>query len=154
MLTLITKITQGALVLSELHVATQVPAQLVELAAAWERRWRLGWCGPGSGPTDALGKGLAGWLGKGLAVARCCPRQGTCRGSCGFPWLRSHQGSSSSNPHLISYVLCLHKDLHVTMELPPEPGPMWLMVFETVGSRVAHSAGVGELPRQGACRGC
>ena len=32
-----------------LHVATQVPAQLVGLAAACER-WRLGWCGPGSGP--------------------------------------------------------------------------------------------------------
>ena len=30
----------------KLHVATQVPAQLVGLAAACERRWRFGWCGP------------------------------------------------------------------------------------------------------------
>ena len=51
----------------ELHVATQVPAQLVGLAAACERRWRLGWCRPGGGPTGALGEGLAGWSGKGLA---------------------------------------------------------------------------------------
>ena len=76
----------------ELHVATQVPAQLVGLAAACERWWRLGWCGPGSGPAGVLGEGLAGWPGKGLAVwpgkglavARCRPRQGSCRGSCGF----------------------------------------------------------------------
>ena len=40
----------------------QVPAQLVELAAAWGRWWSLGWCRPGSGPADALGKGLAGGL--------------------------------------------------------------------------------------------
>ena len=44
----------------KLHVATQVPAQLVGLAAACERWLRLGWCGPGSGPADAVGKGLAG----------------------------------------------------------------------------------------------
>lgn len=60
----------------ELHVATQVPAQLVGLAAACDRRWRLGWCGPGSGPVGVLGESLAGWPGKGLAVARCRPRQG------------------------------------------------------------------------------
>ena len=42
----------------KLHVATQVPAQLVGLAAACEWRWRLGWRGPGSGPADALGEGL------------------------------------------------------------------------------------------------
>ena len=29
----------------ELHVATQVPAQLVGLAVACERRWKLGWRG-------------------------------------------------------------------------------------------------------------
>ena len=69
----------------ELHVATQVPAQLVELAAACERRWRLGWCGPGGGPAGALGEVLAGWPGKGLVVACCCPWQGSCRGSCGSP---------------------------------------------------------------------
>ena len=76
------------------HVATQVPAQLVELAAACEHRWTLGWCGPGcglltplaralpSGPARVLprrafvpGKDLAGGLvallGKDLAEDRC-----------------------------------------------------------------------------------
>mgnify|MGYP005814572225 CR=1 FL=1 len=51
----------------KLHAATQVPTQLVGLAAACEWQWRLGWCGCGSGPAEALGKGLAGWPGKGLA---------------------------------------------------------------------------------------
>ena len=44
----------------ELHVATQVPAQLVGLAAVWEWRWSLGRCGPGCGLVSVLGKGLAG----------------------------------------------------------------------------------------------
>ena len=38
------------------------------------------WRGPGGGPAGVLGEGLAGWPGKGLAVARCRPRQGSCRG--------------------------------------------------------------------------
>ena len=77
----------------KLYVATQVPAQLVGLAAACERQWGVGWCGPGSGPAVASikglfgwpGKGLAGWPGKGFAgwpskvlvVARWCPQQGS-----------------------------------------------------------------------------
>ena len=69
-----------------LRVATQVPAQLVGSAAAHERRRKLGWRGPGSGPAGALGEGLAGWPGKGLAVARRRPRQGSCQGSYGFLW--------------------------------------------------------------------
>ena len=97
----------------KLHVATQVPAQLVGLAAACERRWRLGWCGPGCGPTDALGKGLA--------VARCCPRQGSCRGLVGFLGKNLVEDLLPSNPHLILNIVCLHKDLHATMEVPPEP---------------------------------
>ena len=72
----------------ELHVATQVPAQLVGLAAACERWWKLGRRGPGGGPASILGEGLAGWPGKDLAVARCRPRQGSCRGSCGFSLAR------------------------------------------------------------------
>ncbi len=60
----------------ELHVATQVPAQLVGLAAACERRRRLGWCGPGSGPAGALGEGLAG--------AACCHA-----GACSASWAGS-----------------------------------------------------------------
>ena len=47
----------------------------------------------------------------------------------------------------------------------PSPGPTWMMVLGTVGSRAAHSVGVGRaiparilpgplgLPRQGSCRG-
>ena len=53
----------------ELHVATQVPAQLVGLAAACERWWKLVRRGFGSGPAGVLGEGLAGWPGKGLAVS-------------------------------------------------------------------------------------
>ena len=114
-----------------LHVATQVPAQLVGSAAACERRQRLGWRGPGSGPAGTLGEGLVGWPGKGLArwpdkgvsVARCCPRQGPCRGSCVFPRQEPCRGSLPSNPHLILSILCLRKYLHATMEVPPEPCP-------------------------------
>src|SRR3954466_9844954 len=77
----------------EPHVATQVPAQLVGLAAACERRWKLGWRRPGGDLADALGEGLAGWPDKGLAMARCHPRQGPCRGSGGLPRQGSCQGS-------------------------------------------------------------
>ena len=68
-----------------LHVAMQVPAQLVGSAAACERRRRLGWRGPMSGPAGALGEGLAGWPDKGLAAAHRHPRQGPCQGSHGLP---------------------------------------------------------------------
>ena len=40
------------------HVAMQVPAQLVGLAAACEQRRGFGWCGPSSGPAVASDKGL------------------------------------------------------------------------------------------------
>ena len=50
----------------ELHVATQVPAQLVGLAAACERWWKLGWCGPGGGPAGVLGGALPGGPARGL----------------------------------------------------------------------------------------
>ena len=64
---------------------------------------------------------------------------------------------------MILGVPCLHKDLHATMEVPPEPWPN--VMLETVGSRVARSVGVGRavparilpgllrLPRQGSCGG-
>ena len=148
----------------ELHLATQVPAQLVGLAAACERRWRLGWCGSRSGPADALGEGLAGWPGKGLAVACCRPRQGPCRGSGGLPRQGSCRGSSSSNPHLILNMSSQRSACHHRGAFP-SPGPTWMMALGTVGSRVARSVGVGRaaparvlpgllrLPRQGSCRG-
>ena len=64
----------------ELHVATQVAAQLVGLAAACERWWKLVRHGFGGGPTGILGEGLAGWPGKGLAVACCRPPARTLPG--------------------------------------------------------------------------
>ena len=148
----------------KLHVATQVPAQLVGLAAACERRWRLGWCGPRSGPADALGEGLVGWPDKGLAVACCLPRQGSCRGSCGSPRQGSCRGSLSSNPHLILNMSSQRSACHHRGAFP-SPGPTWMMALGTVGSRVARSVGVGRaaparvlpgllrLPQQGSCRG-
>ena len=126
----------------KLHVATQVPAQLVGLAAACERWWRLGWCGPGSGPADALGKGLAGWPGKGLAMVRCRPRQGSCQGSCRFPRQGSCRGSLPSNPHLILNMSSQRSACHHRGAFP-SPGPTWMMALGTVGSRVARSVGVG-----------
>ena len=151
----------------KLHVATQVPAQLVGLAAACERRRSFGWCGSGSGPAGVLGKGLAGGPARVLPWCSSRPRQDNCRGSCGFPRLGSRQGSPSSGPHLISHVHDLDEDLHATTEVPPAP---WFQCscwqcFELLGSRVARSAGVGQAaparlllgprrpPRQGSCRG-
>ena len=68
-----------------LHVATQVPAQLVGLAAACEQWWKLVRRRFGGGPAGVLGEGLARWPGKGLAAARHHPRQGPCQGSRGLP---------------------------------------------------------------------
>ena len=56
-----------------LHVATQVPAQLVGSAAACERQRRLGWRGPGSGLAGALGNGLAGSRSALASPARILP---------------------------------------------------------------------------------
>src|SRR3990170_1725918 len=65
-------------------------------------------------------------------MACCCPRQGSCRGSCGSPRQGSCRGSLSFNPHLILNIPCLHKDLHATMEVPPEP---WPNIVDGVGDR-------------------
>ena len=103
------------------HVATQVPVQLVGLAAACERWRSFGQHGPGCGPADVLGKGLAGGPARVLPWHCSRPRQGACRGSCGFPRLGSRRGSPSSGPYLISHVYDLDKDLHATTEAPPKP---------------------------------
>ena len=103
------------------HVATQVPAQLVGLAAVWERRWNLGGRGPGCSPVGVFGKGLVGAPARVLPRHHGRPRQGSCRGSRGFPRQGSRQGSSSSGSHLILRIYDLYKDLHATMEVPPEP---------------------------------
>ena len=132
-----------------------MPVQLVELAVAWGRRWSFGRHGPGCGPASVLGKGLAGPPARVLSWRRGPPRQ------------RSRRGSLSYGPHLILRVHDLDNDLHVTTEVLPEP---WFQCsrwrrLELLGSRVARSAGVGQvaparlLPgpwrpaRQGPCRG-
>ena len=91
------------------HVATQVPAWLAGLAAAWEWRWGLGAHGLGRGLVDVVGKGLAGGPSKGLVAA---------------PWsspVRVLPEVSSSGPYLTLCVNDLHKDLHATMEVPLDP---------------------------------
>ena len=148
-------------------VATQVPTQLVELAAAWGRWCILGRRGPGHGPASVPDKGFDGAPARALPWLHGLPRQASCRGSRGFPRLGSRRGSPSSGPHLITYVYDLDEDLRATTEVPPEPWFQcgWLVVLEPAGSRVACSAGIGQvaparllpglrgLPRQGSCRG-
>ena len=68
----------------ELHVATQVPSQLVGLVATCEWRWRLGWCGPGSGPASVLGEGLAGWPSKVLPWRAVVPGKDLAGGLVAF----------------------------------------------------------------------
>ena len=137
------------------HVAMQVPAWLAGLAAAWERRWSLGRRGPSCSPTDVLSKGLAGGPTRVLPWHRGRPRQGSCRGSCGFPRLGSRRGSPSSGPHLILRVYDLDKDLHATTEVPPKP---WLQCgcWRRSNPRAQGWLALlvlGNLPRQGSCRG-
>ena len=70
-----------------------------------------------------------------------------------------------SNPYLILSILCLHKDLHATMKVPPEP---WPNVVIDIGDRgleggslcwcgraapVRGLPGLLRLHRQGSCRG-
>ena len=66
------------------HAATQMPAQLVELAAAWERRWSLGRRGPGCGPADVLVKGLAGAPERVLSRAAVVPGKDLAGGVVDF----------------------------------------------------------------------
>ena len=112
-------------------------------------------CGPGSGPADALGKGLARGPARVLPWRCSRPRQGACRGSCGFPRLGYHRGSPSSGPHLISHVYDLEEDLHATTEAPPEPWFQcsWWCWDPWAQGWLAPLAS-GRLPRQGSCRDC
>ena len=139
----------------KLHVATQVPAQLVGLAATSERWQSLGWCEHGRGPADALGKGLVGGSARVLPWCCCHPRQGSYRGSCGFSRLGSCRGSPSFGPHLNSYIHDLDEDLHATTEAPPKP---WFQRSWLGWRRWAQGwftpLASGKLPRQGSCQGC
>ena len=82
------------------------------------------------------------------------PRQGACRGSCGFPRLGSCRGSPSSGPHVILCIYDLHKDLHATTEVPPEPWFQcsWLGWNPWAQGWLALLV-LGKLPQQGSCRG-
>ena len=85
----------------------------------------LGWqlYGNGDGVLADVGLAVAPQVSSARVLPghRGRPRQGSCRGSRGFPRLGSRRGSSSSGPHLILYASDLHKDLHATTEVPPEP---------------------------------
>ena len=84
-------------------------------------------------------------LRQGSCWGPCChPRQGSCRGPCGFPLLGFRGGSPSSSPHLNSYMYGLDKDLHAR-GASRALVPTQLLGSEPVGSRVARSAGVGQV---------
>ena len=131
-----------------LHVAMQVPAQLVGSVAACEWWWRFGWLGPGSGPAGALGDGLAGWPGKGLAAARRHPRQGPCREDSWAPSVRTL-------PRIFAFLSSFDLDYSLSSQRSAchhggaSRALSQCVCLALVGSKVARSAGVGELPRQG-----
>ena len=91
--------------------------------------------GPGCGPADVSGKGLARGLvsvpGKDLA------------GVCVF-WF----SSSIVCPWSLQRSACHHAGASRALV------PMLSMVSELLGSRVAALLVLGKLPRQGSCRGC
>ena len=118
-----------------------------------------------------VGAGLAVALLASLARALPGGPQGSCRGalssparSGGLPRQGSCRGSSSSNPHLILNMSSQRSACHHRGAFP-SPGPTWMTVLGTVGSRVARSVGVGRaaptrvlpgllrLPGQGSCPG-
>ena len=90
---------------------------------------KLGWRGPGGGPTGALGEGLVGWPGKGLAgcPARVLlwravvPDKDLAGGLVAFLGKDPAEGCRLLVLILISYIYGLDKDLHATTEVPPEP---------------------------------
>ena len=128
--------------------------------------WRTGnsvgmavepWLGPGRGPADAPGKGLAGVFRTSLArilpgvFGR--PRQGSCRGSL------------SSGSYLDLQAFGLHKDLHATTQAPLILGLDAVDGVRVLRLKGGGLAGVGQVaparllpglcrpPRQGCCRG-
>ena len=109
-----------------LYAATQVCMLPRRCLPSWLGQWlRM------NGGRNLAGAGLAVALPGRLATvlpggpARVLPRRVGFPGkdlvgeSCGFlRW-----GRLPSYPHLILIALCLHKDLHATTEVPPEPCP-------------------------------
>ena len=63
----------------------------------------------------------------------------------GLPRLGSRQRLPSSGPHLILSILCLHKDLHATMEVPPEPWPNLVDGVGSLALKGGGSAGVRQV---------
>ena len=134
------------------HAATQVPAQLVGLAAACERRWRFDWRGPDGGLTGVLGKGLA-------VAPAVIPGKALAGGLVvllGWDPAKDH--------HLLKCVSdleCLHKDLHATTEMSPESLPHGGSGLKGDSLRrcgaSCHGKGLAGFAktasRQGSCRG-
>ena len=103
------------------------------------------------GPRQGACRGVVGVPGKGVAggESRGYPRQGSCR------------GSSSSDSHLVLYVLGLHKDRRRF----PSFGSNVVEGVRTLRLKGGSPAGVGQVaparfllglwrpPRQGPCRG-
>ena len=99
----------------------QTPTQLVELVAAWERRWSLGRRGPGCGPADVLGRVLPRARPGSCRGTVVVPGKDLAGGLVGFLGNDLANGSSSSGSHPILRIYDLYKDLHATMEVPLEP---------------------------------
>ena len=101
----------------ELHVATQVPAQLVGLAAACEWRWKLGSPGLVVALPVSLARALPGGPARVLPWRAVVPGKDLAGGLVAF----LGKDLAEDRHLLILGVPCLHKDLHATMEVPPEP---------------------------------
>ena len=106
----------------DLHAATQVPSQLVGSAATCKWRWRFDWRGPDGGPYGCSWQGPCRGPGKGLAVTPAViPGKALAGGLVvllGWDPAKDH--------HLlkgVSDLECLHKDLHATTGMSPDPCP-------------------------------
>ena len=111
----------------------------------------LGWQLHANGDGDLTGAGLAVALLASLVralpggPARVLPWHAVVPGKdlAGVLWFPSARIlPGPSNPHLILNIPCLHKDLHATIEVPPEPWPNVANGVGDVGSRAARSVGV------------
>ena len=123
----------------------------------------------GAGLSAALPVRLARVLPGGPARILPGGRQGSCRGVLASParvlsWranfpgkglaggLVGFFGEDSCYPHLILSILCLHKDLHTTTEVPPEPCPTHLSSIDGLKGGSLRLAWVS-CPGKGPCQG-
>ena len=122
------------------------------------------WRGPDDGPTGAFSRGLA------VAPARVLPGRLLSSPARLLPGVLWSSLAGIPPGVIIFYSVNLILNVFTKICIPPQrclpsPGPMWLMVFGDLGSRVARSVGVGRaasasvllglprLLRQGSCWG-